>query len=87
MEKMFDLLEEDIDVKDKEGAPDLVVTEGRVEFKSVSFSYSPEKEILHDISFTIEPGMYGDAPNTKIHILYRRDGCNCGRFRRWKIYY
>jgi ATP-binding cassette subfamily B protein len=28
----------------------------RVEFKSVTFGYNPEKPVLHDVSFTAEPG-------------------------------
>lgn len=31
-------------------------TGGEVEFRSVSFSYEPEREILHDISFTLRSG-------------------------------
>jgi subfamily B ATP-binding cassette protein MsbA len=29
---------------------------GRVEFRHVSFAYDPERPVLHDISFTAEPG-------------------------------
>src|SRR5690606_28988488 len=32
------------------------VTGARVEFDRVSFSYTPEKRVLHEISFTAEPG-------------------------------
>ncbi|MBE7558686.1 ABC transporter ATP-binding protein [bacterium] len=35
---------------------DLPVVEGRVEFRSVTFAYPSGQEVLHDLSFRIEPG-------------------------------
>lgn len=35
---------------------DLTITQGKIEFKHVSFSYDGKNEILHDISFTVNPG-------------------------------
>ncbi len=32
------------------------VRSGRVEFRNVSFGYNPGETILHDVSFTVEPG-------------------------------
>lgn len=53
MEKMFELLEENIDVEDEPNAPDLDVNEGRIEFEDVHFKYNDvDKEILSGISFT-----------------------------------
>ena len=34
----------------------LTITQGKIEFKHVSFSYDGKNEILHDISFTVNPG-------------------------------
>lgn len=34
----------------------LKIKEGKIEFKHVSFSYDGKHEILHDISFTVNPG-------------------------------
>lgn len=34
----------------------LTITKGKIEFKHVSFSYGGKNEILHDISFTVNPG-------------------------------
>ena len=36
--------------------PGLTITQGKIEFKHVSFSYDGKNEILHDISFTVNPG-------------------------------
>jgi ABC-type multidrug transport system fused ATPase/permease subunit len=32
------------------------VTRGNVEFKNVTFAYNPGETVLHDVSFTVEPG-------------------------------
>lgn len=40
----------------QEDAVALVAPQGRVEFRNVNFSYSPEKNILDDVSFVVEPG-------------------------------
>ncbi|KAH0621212.1 hypothetical protein JD844_022290 [Phrynosoma platyrhinos] len=56
MENMFDLFDEEQEVKDEPGAGDLRFTAGRVEFENVHFSYVDGKEVLHDVSFTVMPG-------------------------------
>ena len=33
-----------------------MVPQGRIEFKDVSFHYAPERPILKEISFIVEPG-------------------------------
>lgn len=39
-----------------EAATELTVTKGKVEYRDVSFAYGTEKNVLHDVSFTIRPG-------------------------------
>jgi ABC-type transport system involved in Fe-S cluster assembly fused permease/ATPase subunit len=56
MEKMFRLLEIDREVADRPDAPALAVSGGRIEFRRVGFSYEPERRILEEVSFTVEPG-------------------------------
>jgi ATP-binding cassette, subfamily B, bacterial len=34
----------------------LLLETGKIEFKKIQFSYSPDRKILNDVSFTIEPG-------------------------------
>ena len=46
MEAMVDLLGVDIEVADRPGAPDLLVTGGRIEFRHVAFGYDPRRPIL-----------------------------------------
>lgn len=56
IERMFGLLEVDPQVKDSDGAEKLRVDQGKIEFKNVSFAYNPERPIVQDLSFTIQPG-------------------------------
>ncbi len=56
MEKMFRLLEVDREVADRPGAPPLKVAGGRIEFRKVGFGYDPDRRILDEVSFTVEPG-------------------------------
>ncbi|MEX0969189.1 MAG: ABC transporter ATP-binding protein/permease [Paracoccaceae bacterium] len=56
MGEMFDLLEQPAEVADKPNAPDLKVTEGKIEFDNVYFGYDSNREVLHGVSFTVEPG-------------------------------
>lgn len=56
MENMLDLLDEDQEVKDSPHALPLLASEGKIEFRNVSFHYVPERPILKKISFIVNPG-------------------------------
>ena len=56
MGEMFDLLEQPAEVKDKVDAPALDVTQGKIEFKDVNFSYDPNRAILKGFTLTVNPG-------------------------------
>ncbi|KAI5712795.1 hypothetical protein M8J75_011188 [Diaphorina citri] len=78
MENMFDLLQETCDVIDIPQAPMLCVAQGAVEFRNVSFSYTPERDILKNISFTVPAGktlalvgQSGAGKSTIIRLLFR----------------
>lgn len=53
---MVDLLKQQNEVTDIEGALPLVVDKGNIEIKNVRFSYTPEKQVLKNISFNIQAG-------------------------------
>jgi ATP-binding cassette subfamily B protein len=55
-QRIFEVLDVDVDVKDKPDAIHLENVRGKVEFDNVTFGYEPDRPILQDISFTAEPG-------------------------------
>ena len=57
LERIFETMGEKVDVDDAPDAAELPPIKGRVEFRDVSFSYEEGKEILHHVSFAVEPGM------------------------------
>jgi ABC-type transport system involved in Fe-S cluster assembly fused permease/ATPase subunit len=76
IEKMLQLLDIRPSVDDTPGAGTL--TPGAIVFDRVSFSYRPDREILRQVSFTIEPGQKvavvgasGAGKSTLVKLLFR----------------
>src|SRR5690606_18732605 len=60
MDRVFELIDEDYDVTDKNGAKDLKVVDGKLEFRDVSFHYNDGgSEVLSGLNFTVKPGDTG----------------------------
>lgn len=55
-ERIFEVIDVPIEVKDKPNAITLKNIDGSIEFKKVTFGYVPDEPILTDISFKVEPG-------------------------------
>ncbi len=78
MDRMFNLLSQNLEVKDKPGAPDAPPGPARVEFRDVNFSYDPKRQILFGVSFAIPAGARvavvghsGSGKSTLARLLYR----------------
>lgn len=78
MEKMFDLLDTDAEIKDPPGAKDLAVNGGAISFENVEFCYEPDRKILKGVSFEAGAGQRiaivgpsGAGKSTISRILYR----------------
>src|SRR3546814_21007066 len=56
LERVLDLLDTEKQSPDPVGSEPLPAVEGRVVFDHVTFSYSPERPLLEDLSLTAEPG-------------------------------
>ena len=56
MSEMFELLAQAPDVIDSKNAYDLCVTEGRVDFKNISFGYEPNRVILKNFNLSVKSG-------------------------------
>jgi ATP-binding cassette subfamily B protein len=54
--KLVALVSTPPEVVDRPGAPDLGVTEGKVRFEHVSFSYRPDQPLLSDFNLELRPG-------------------------------
>ncbi|MBE6753784.1 MAG: ABC transporter ATP-binding protein [Ruminococcaceae bacterium] len=57
-ERVFDILDTEPELVDREGAGELPEISGRVRFENVSFAYADEKEkrVLDNVSFDVQPG-------------------------------
>ncbi len=78
IEKMFELLDVNPRVTDREGATALVLNEAGIRFENVSFAYKSNRQILKNVSFSIEPGKKvavvgasGAGKSTLVKLLFR----------------
>ncbi len=78
IEAMFSLLRVAPDIKDKPGAADIIVSEGRITFEDVKFAYDPEREIIRGLKFEVPAGHTvaivgpsGAGKSTISRLLYR----------------
>ena len=55
-ERIFEIIDEEPQIKDAEDAIELPRVQARVEFEHVDFSYGGEEEVLTDICINAEPG-------------------------------
>jgi ATP-binding cassette subfamily B protein len=75
---MFSILQQNPEIKDKPGAPELKVSNGVVRFDDVQFSYDPQREILKGVSFEVPAGQTfaivgpsGAGKSTISRLLFR----------------
>ena len=77
-ERVFELLDQDEQEPDADDAPALREGRGVIEFQNVAFSYSPDKPLIRDLSFRVEPGQTvaivgptGAGKTTLVNLLMR----------------
>ena len=77
-ERVFELLDEPEQEADDADAPAIVDGRGVIEFEHVAFSYSPDKPLIRDLSFRVEPGQTvaivgptGAGKTTLVNLLMR----------------
>jgi ATP-binding cassette subfamily B protein len=55
-QRIFEVLDVVVEIKDKPDAIDPAEIDGSIEFRNVTFGYLPGQPILKDVSFRVEPG-------------------------------
>ena len=85
LERIFETIDEPVEVKDAEDAITMPPIKGKVEFKHVDFAYDETKDILTDLSFTVEPGESvalvgptGAGKSTIVNLISRFYNVNAG---------
>lgn len=78
MQQVFELLDLEPEIRDREGAHDLVDGEASLEFDDVSFAYQPDRPILRHVSLRVDPGRKvavvgpsGAGKSTLARLLFR----------------
>src|SRR5947209_6253916 len=56
VERAFAVLDEQPDVEERPDAQPIARSRGTIAFENVSFSYAPDRPVLHDVSFVIAAG-------------------------------
>ncbi|MBG7602204.1 MAG: ABC transporter ATP-binding protein/permease [Gammaproteobacteria bacterium] len=86
MQRLFDLMHKQPDVRDAAEAGQLSVTAGEIRFEHVDFFYQPQRQILFDLCFDIKAGSKvavvghsGAGKSTLARLLYRFYDVSAGR--------
>jgi ATP-binding cassette subfamily B multidrug efflux pump len=85
-ERVFSLLDEDEESAEPEASSGPVFGRGRLVFESVSFSYSPDKPLISNLSLVAEPGQTvaivgptGAGKTTLVNLMMRFYELDAGR--------
>ncbi len=75
--RVFEVMDEEPEVTEDDKAVDIEI-QGGIRFKNVSFGYDPHIPVLHDVSFSVEPGEMvgivghsGCGKSTTINLIMR----------------
>lgn len=86
--RIFDLIEEEPQTPEKEGAMHLNNIWGNVELSHVAFSYTPEQKLIEDFNLQVKPGQRvaivgptGCGKTTMINLLMRFYDVDSGQIR------
>ena len=85
-ERVFALLDADEQEPDRDPAPAPAEGDGTIAFEHVAFSYTPDRPLIRDLSFTVQPGQTvaivgptGAGKTTLVNLLMRFYELDSGR--------
>ena len=88
MDRLLRILERTPDIQDRPDARPLAMREAAVRFEAVSFGYTPDRPILHEVGFAIPAGRKlalvgpsGSGKSTVARLLYRLYEIDVGAIR------
>jgi ATP-binding cassette subfamily B protein len=74
LERIYQILDLPVDVKDSSGASDITIVKGQVEFQKVTFGYVKDRPVLTNITFKVNPGekiaILGATGSGKTSLVY-----------------
>ena len=88
LERIFEMMDEPVDVKDIEGAQEMPPIRGDVHFENVTFAYEDGINVLEDLSFDVKAGQSialvgptGAGKTTIVNLISRFYELNSGTVR------
>jgi ABC-type multidrug transport system fused ATPase/permease subunit len=74
LERVYEMIDRPVDVKDTSNAREIAIEKGEVEFRNVTFGYVKDRLVLKNVSFTVHPGekiaILGATGSGKTSIIY-----------------
>jgi ABC-type multidrug transport system fused ATPase/permease subunit len=74
LERVYEMMDKPVDVKDDPNAREITIEKGKVEFRNVTFGYVKDRPVLKKVSFTVHPGekiaILGATGSGKTSIIY-----------------
>jgi len=86
LERIYQILDLPVDVKDSSDASDITIEKGQVEFRKVTFGYVKDRPVLTNITFKVNPGekiailgATGSGKTSLVYLIPRFYDANSGR--------
>jgi len=74
IERVYEVMDAPVDVKDGPNAREITIDKGEVEFRDVTFGYVKDRPVLRNVRFTVNPGeriaVLGATGSGKTSLIY-----------------
>jgi ABC-type multidrug transport system fused ATPase/permease subunit len=74
LERVYEMMDKPVDVKDDPNAREITIEKGEVEFRNVTFGYVQDRPVLKNASFKVKPGekiaILGATGSGKTSLIY-----------------